>query len=199
LFNLDVGVLRWAERVNFFFSGAFATGRYPPSSLQDSADYPAHLEVAYPEDLNRWLVLVKWLLAIPRLIIVGILVGGSSAGSAQHDDWVFRSSGGLIGILELVAVVILAFSGKYPRGLFDLPVGVNRWVCRVWAYTRLMTDQSPRSGWTAQATIGRPHRIRRQRRKTDVDLAAAWASPSLSGKPPDPDWHLVAAPFIQGG
>jgi hypothetical protein len=74
--DLDVGVLRCAERVNFYFSGALATGRYPPFSLEESTDYPADLEVAYPEDLNRWLVLVKWLPAIPRLIIVGILVGG---------------------------------------------------------------------------------------------------------------------------
>jgi hypothetical protein len=47
------------------------------------------------------------------------------AGSSQQSDWAFRSSGGLLSILALVAVVIFAFSGNYPRGLFDLPVGLS--------------------------------------------------------------------------
>jgi len=143
LFDYNVGVLRWGWRVSFYFSGVFATDRYPPFSLEDDTDYPAHLEVAYPEHLNRWLVLVKWLLAVPHLIIVGILVGGGSAGSSQQSDWAFRSSGGLLSILALVAVVIFAFSGNYPRGLFDLLMGLNRWVYRVYAYMMLMTDEYP--------------------------------------------------------
>ena len=143
LFDYNVGFLRWTWRVSFYFTGTFATDRYPPFSLEEQPEFPAHLDVAYPEHLNRWLVLVKWLLAIPHLIIVGLLVGGSSAGAAQHGTWAFRSSGGLISILALVAVVILAFSGNYPRGLFDLLMGLNRWVYRVWAYVMLMTDEYP--------------------------------------------------------
>ena len=97
-----------------------------------------------------------------------------STGSSQQSDWAFRSSGGLLSILALVAVVIFAFSGNYPRGLFDLLMGLNRWVYRVYAYMMLMTDEyPPRSGWTAEARIRRPCRIRRWRHKIDVDLAAA--------------------------
>lgn len=99
--------------------------------------------MAYPEHLNRWLVLVEWLLAVPHLIIVGLLVGGSSAASTQQNEWAYRSSGGPITLLALVAVVMLAFSGNYPRSLFDLLMGLNRWVCRVWAYMILMTDEYP--------------------------------------------------------
>jgi len=130
LFGHNVGVLRWGWRVSFYFSGGFATDRYPPSTLENTTDYPARFDVAYPEHLNRWLVLVKWLVAVPYLIIVGLLVGGSSAASTQQNEWAYRSSGGPITLLALVAVVMLAFSSSYPRSLFDLLMGLNRWVCR---------------------------------------------------------------------
>jgi hypothetical protein len=77
LFDYNVGILRWGWPVTFYSLGAFATDRYPPFTLEDS-DYPAHLEVEYPEHLNWWLVLVKWFLAIPNLIIVGIFRGGGA-------------------------------------------------------------------------------------------------------------------------
>jgi hypothetical protein len=139
LFDYNVGVMRWGWRVTFYGLGVFATDRYPPFSLHDQADYPAHLDVEYPENLNRWLVLVKWFLAIPQLIVVGVILGETA--SFTHGN---GSGGiGLTGILALVAVVVLAFNAKYPPDIFDLLMGLHRWVFRVHAYTLLMTDDYP--------------------------------------------------------
>ena len=146
IFDFNVGVLRWTWRVAFYSYGALGTDRYPPFTLDDVPDYPARLEVAYPERLSRGLVLVKWwLLAIPHFIVTAIFLGGGSYAAARVDEW-FWGIGfetGLIGIVVLFAGVALLFTTRYPGGLFDLAVGLDRWVARVAAYVLLMRDEYP--------------------------------------------------------
>jgi hypothetical protein len=144
LFEFNVGVLRWTWRVGFYSYSALATDQYPPFSLAERADYPAHLEVDYPRSLSRGLVLVKWwLLALPQLLIVAVFVGGMSLlGNGSGTHWL-SLSGGLIGLLVFIAAVVLLFTGRYPRTIYDFVLGMNRWAFRVAAYTALMTDKYP--------------------------------------------------------
>jgi hypothetical protein len=144
IFDFNVGVLRWTWRVGYYATDAIGTDRYPPFTLGEAPDYPATLSVEYPEQLSRPLTLVKWILAIPHLIVVGILSGGIWFGwTASNADWASMTGGGLIGLLVVVAGVVLLFSGRYPRGLWELLLGLNRWVLRVTAYVLLMTDEYP--------------------------------------------------------
>ena len=95
----------------------------------------------------RGLVLVKWwLLAIPQYAIVTVFAGGAAytATGASGDTWQADAFyGGLIGLLVFFAAIALLFAGRYPRGLYDFVVGMNRWVLRVVAYAALMTDAYP--------------------------------------------------------
>ena len=103
---------------------ALLTDRYPSTVEEQSV----HLEIDYPDverDLNRWLPLVKWLLAIPHYVVLIVL-------------W----------LAAIVAVVVawfaILFTGRYPRSLFDFVVGVGRWSLRVGAYAFLLvTDRYP--------------------------------------------------------
>ena len=143
LFAFNVGVVRWSWRVGFYT--AFGTDRYPPFTLRRT-DYPADFEVDYPERLSRGLVLVKsWLLALPHLLIVSLLTSpvywvsrGTPTPSVQRDGGI-----SLLGLLVLVAGFSLAFRGRYPKPLFDLVMGINRWVYRVVTYVALMRDEYP--------------------------------------------------------
>jgi hypothetical protein len=130
LFDFNAGVLRWSWRVGFYTYNMLGTDKYPPFSLDPDNDYPADLEIKYPRKLSRGLLLVKWwLLVIPHYIVVGMLQGGRGSG--------------LNFILVLFAGFVLLFTGKYPKDIFKLVVGINRWSYRVIAYAALMTDEYP--------------------------------------------------------
>ena len=143
LFDFNVGVLRWTWRVGFYSYSALGTDKYPPFTLNDVPDYPARLEVAYPESLSRGLVLVKWwLLALPHNLVIGVFTGSawSAASGGTNRLW---SAGGLVGLLVLFAGVMLLFANRYPKPLYEFVLGMNRWVFRVAAYSALMTDVYP--------------------------------------------------------
>jgi hypothetical protein len=154
LFDFNAGVLRWAWRVAFYSYGALATDKYPPFSLDPDLNYPADLEIPYPEKLSRGLVLIKWwLLAIPHYIIVSFFTSGpmwqtrgwdwTINGHVYHMDRWQTSPFGLIFWVAIIAGVWLLFSGKYPKDFFKLAMGFNRWSIRVAAYASLMTDEYP--------------------------------------------------------
>ncbi len=121
-FDFSRELIRFEWRVGAYL--ALLTDRYP-STVDEQA---VHLEIDYPDverDLNRWLPLVKWFLAIPHYIVLLLLM-----------------------FLSLLAVIVawfaILFTGRYPRGLFDFVVGVWRWVLRVTAYAFLLvTDRYP--------------------------------------------------------
>ncbi len=146
IFDFNVGVMRWTWRVSFYAYSALGTDQYPPFTLAET-DYPAKFDVAYPEELSRGLVLVKWwLLALPHYVIIGLFTTGLVWYSQELNDSgnaALQIGGGLIGVLVFIAAIALTFTGRYPQGLFDVVMGLNRWVYRVWAYAALMRDEYP--------------------------------------------------------
>ncbi|GAB3744076.1 hypothetical protein GCM10027598_78050 [Amycolatopsis oliviviridis] len=145
IFEFNVGVLRWTWRVHYYAYAALGTDRYPPFTLADVPEYPARLEIDYPERLSRGLVLVKWwLLALPHYLVVGLFAGGGLwLAWRSEDDGFSWGAGGLICLLVLVAGFALLFTGEYPKPIYDFVLGMDRWVVRVGAYAALMTDEYP--------------------------------------------------------
>lgn len=122
-FDFARELARFSARVGAYLG--LLTDRYP-STVDEQA---VHLDIDYPDveqDLNRWLPLVKWFLAIPHYIVLVVLFIGA--------------------ILAVVfAWFAILFTGRYPRALFDYVVGVGRWSLRVQAYAFLLvTDRYPR-------------------------------------------------------
>jgi len=121
-FDFAVELARFGARVCAYL--VLLTDRYPSTVDEQSV----HLQIDYPDterDLNRWLPLVKWLLAIPHYVVLFVL-----------------------SVAAFFAVVVawfaILFTGRYPRGLFDFVVGVGRWWLRVQAYAFLLvTDRYP--------------------------------------------------------
>ncbi len=147
LFDLNVRVLRWNWRVGFYVYAALGTDKYPPFTL-GRADYPAALEVAYPGRLSRGLVLIKWMLAIPQLIIVGLLGADLlmypiAAINDMNTGPLAVGGYSVFNLLVVVAGFLLLVTGRYPRSYFDFLMGINRWMYRVIIYLALMTDDYP--------------------------------------------------------
>jgi hypothetical protein len=154
IFVFNEGVLRWSWRVGFY-AFVLGTDRYPPFRLSIDDSYPADLSVDYPERLSRGLALVKWwLLAIPHYLVVGVFTNGASSGwsgggGMYGDDGHMWSAPwqpahfGLTGLLALFAGVVLLFRNRYPDGMFDFQMGMQRWIYRVSGYAFLMRDEYP--------------------------------------------------------
>ena len=121
LFKIAVGVMRW--QANLYAYILLLRDDYPPFSWE-SGEYPLTLEVEYPDTLNRWLPLIKWLLIIPNLTVFMVVALVAS-------------------FLIFVAWFAILFTGKFPRGLHGLVEGWLRWNARVTAYVMSLTDSYP--------------------------------------------------------
>ena len=124
LWGYHTGLLRWSWRVNFYIYEAGNTDQYPPFSFASRDDYPADFIIQFPESSSRLTALFRWLLVIPHWLIVYFL-------------------GSIRDLLVLIALVATLFTGRYPESLFDLIMGMNRWVYRVAAYSVLLVDDYP--------------------------------------------------------
>ncbi|MEJ7650714.1 MAG: DUF4389 domain-containing protein [Nakamurella sp.] len=148
LFEFTTGVLRCTCRVSYYaFHGGMGTDVYPPFSPAAEPWYPITLDIHYPARLSSGLVLVKWwLLALPQYLVVGLLVGnwfGWTGTDGLLPTFGPVGAAGVLGILVVASGVLLLVTGRYPRSLYDLVIGLNRWIFRVAAYACLMTDVYP--------------------------------------------------------
>lgn len=121
-FDWHLNITRFSTRIGAY--GLLLRDEYPSTDEEQAV----HLDITYPNvgtELNRWLPLVKWALAIPHYIVLAFLLIG-------------------VVVAWVIAWFAILFTGRYPRGLFDYMVGVMRWSLRVQAYAWLMTtDKYP--------------------------------------------------------
>ena len=121
-FDWNLELTRFTARVNAYAS--LMRDEYPSTDEEQAV----HLDLDYPDasrDLNRWLPLVKWLLAIPHYVVLAVLAVAAL-------------------ICVVLAWIVIIFTGRYPRGLFTFVLGVHRWGLRVGAYMWLLiTDRYP--------------------------------------------------------
>ncbi|MCH8909790.1 MAG: DUF4389 domain-containing protein [Chloroflexi bacterium] len=120
-FDFNVQYQRFSTRVVVYMS--LLTDDYPSTDEQQGV----HLEIDYPDasQLNRWLPLVKWFLAIPHYIVLILLFVAAI-------------------VILVVGWFIILFTGNFPRGFHNFVVGVNRWTLRVTVYAFLLTtDEYP--------------------------------------------------------
>jgi hypothetical protein len=127
IFDMIVMTRRYGWRVTTYV--LWMRESYPPFSFTPSAEDdgidPAWLSIEYPQELNRWLVLVKWwLLAIPHYIVLAVLAIAAI-------------------VVAIVAFFAVLFTGKYPAGLRSFLIGISRWSWRVSAYAGLLRDEYP--------------------------------------------------------
>jgi Domain of unknown function (DUF4389) len=142
VFDFNVGVLRWTWRVGYYGYQVLGTDRYPPFTLAEVPDYPAGLSVEPPPRRPRWMPLVAWLMALPHWLLLAGLTG-TAWQVYRNDDVTVSVPGGLVTVGVLIVGVTLAVTGRHPRGLYDLLVGVARWSWRVIAYVTLLTAAYP--------------------------------------------------------
>ena len=101
---------------------------YEETTVAAAPGYPLRYDVEYPEELSRWLIFVKWLLAIPHFVILYLLLVATN-------------------MVTFIAFFAILFTKRYPRGLFDFVVNVNRWGANVMAYQMLFRDEYPPFSW----------------------------------------------------
>jgi len=120
-FDWNVSLTAFGIRVMAYL--ALLRDEYPSTDEEQAV----HLDIVYPDarlELNRWLPLVKWLLAIPHYIVLFFLGIGAF-------------------FVVIFAWFAILFTGRYPRDIFELVLGINRWLYRVVAYAALMRDEYP--------------------------------------------------------
>jgi small-conductance mechanosensitive channel len=125
LFDFTVQIQRWTLNVIAYV--LILRPEYPPFS-GEPGEYPVAYVVEYDDNLSRLLIFVKWLLVIPHFVILTLLVIAALA-------------------IALVASFAIAFTGRFPRGMFDFLVGTMRWYQRAYGYGFLLfTDRYPPFG-----------------------------------------------------